>query len=113
MAVKIAVLQGFLVAVATLALVSFIAIRDGSDNTFSWWAIPLTWAFVYATLMLVSIYLVSREPKPVLALRLAIVPCSLALLVSIGGLPISPVVAISTLSAWLLLIAIPWQAGGK
>ncbi len=110
MNVKVAAIQATVVAFATLALVSFIAIRDGADNTFSWWAIPLAWAFVYGSLMLVSAYLAAKKRNSVWALRAATVLCSLALVVSIGGLPISPVVAIITLSSLWLLIGIQRQA---
>ncbi|MCH7735615.1 MAG: hypothetical protein IH961_10435 [Chloroflexi bacterium] len=110
---KIAVRQATVIAIATLALVSFVAIRDGGDNTISWWAIPLAWALIYATLMLTSVYLVNREAKSALALRMATVLCGVALVESIGGLPSSPSVAISTLSALLLLIEIRRQAWAK
>ena len=104
--VKFAVRQATVVATATLALLSFVAIRDGGDNTFSWWAIPLAWSLIYATLMLVPVYLVITKRNSVLALRVAAGLCSLALVVSLGGLAFSPVLAISTLSALLLLIEI-------
>lgn len=53
--------------------------------------------------MVVSAYLVNRERKTVLALRAAAVLSILAVLLSIAAVGLSPVLAISTLSALLLL----------
>jgi hypothetical protein len=85
MYVRFALVQAVFIAVATLVLVSFIAIRDGSDNYIAWWAIPLAWALVYATLILVSVYLVKSKLVSNSAFRIATVLSGIAIPVSFSG----------------------------
>jgi|GEM_PF-2464589 hypothetical protein len=108
---RFAVIQAAVIATATVALITFIAIRDGSDNYIAWWAIPLAWALVYATLILVSVYLVMSKPVSYSAFRIATVLSSIAIPVSFSGVGFtnSPVMVFTTFSTVILLTGIRHQ----
>ena len=111
MYVRFVQIQAAVIATATVALITFIAIRDGSDNYIAWWAIPLAWALIYATLILVSVYLVKNKPVSNSAFRIATVLSSIAIPVSFSGLGFtnSPVMVFTTLSTAILLTGIRHQ----
>ena len=77
---NIAVIQGAVVAIANFGLFSIFAISIRNNPLYGqWaWAILLTWASLFAALMLTSVYLVSLAPKSVDNFRAATVLSSLA-----------------------------------
>ena len=111
MYVRFAVIQAAVIATATVAFVTFFAIRDGGDNYIAWWAFPLAWALVYATLILVSVYLVKNKPVSNSAFRIATVLSGIAIPVSFSGVGFtsSPVMVFTTLSTVILLTGIRHQ----
>ena len=109
MYVRFVQIQAAVIATAVLALFTFGAIRDGSDLTVASWALPLGWALVYATLILATVRLESRGPMPGAHFILALILNGSALVISVIGIPSSPVLLLTSLSALLLLTGIRRQ----
>ena len=109
MYVRFVLIQAAVIATAVVALTTFVAITHGSDYTVASWAIPLAWALVFATLMLATVRLESRGPMPGAHFILALILNGSALVISVIGIPSSPVLLLTSLSALLLLTGIRRQ----